>query len=325
MISCAARVPTVRNTLPLLAIVLIGWGLALARLGERSLWADEGATAVQAATTDSLVAATQLHKDFHFLHLVLEMGIVRLSRTEFALRFPSAVAATLALPVLYALGARLFGRAAGLSGAFLLAISPFAVSYAQEARSYALLELFGCLSLLLLLMALARQRWVWWLAFTVGTTLLLYTHFFGGFVVGAEVLFAVVLIVHRTWTQRRLDRRLGGLLLSLVAIAVLYVPLGLTLPTLWQLHGPGQPSLQGAGLVRFQLAPWFFKGMLSVFGGRASGWGAWLYKICPLAGLRELGGPRQVESTLAGFPVAGCAAGGPCGNCRASTFSTCAT
>jgi 4-amino-4-deoxy-L-arabinose transferase-like glycosyltransferase len=272
----------------LLAVLLLGWGLALARLGERSLWADEGASAVQAENTDSLIAAIRLHKDYPLLHLVLEMGIVRLSRNEFALRLPSAMAATLALAVLYALGARLLSRAVGLVGSFLLAISPFAINYAQEARAYAFLELFACLSLLLLLMALGRRRWFWWAAYALASTLLLYTHFFGWFVVGAEVVFALIVLLYKTATDRQLDPRLPGLGLSLAAIAMLYLPLAPALSTLWQQHGPGKASLQGAGLYSFQLAPWFFKGMLTVFGGRATGWGLWLYGISLLLGFVSL-------------------------------------
>lgn len=272
----------------LLAIILIGWGLATLRLGDRSFWADEGATAHKAQQTTSLAEAARLHKDFHFLHFALTMGLVRLSRSELVLRFPSAMAATLALPVLYVLGSRLLRRTAGLVGAFLLAISPFAVGYAQEARSYALLQLYAGLSLLLLVLALEKRRWFWWAGFVIATTLLLYTHFFGWFVVGAEVLWVLIVLLWRTVKGRKLDARLPWLAVSLLIIAVLYLPLGPALVEFWQQFGPGQESPQVAGLQSFQLSLRFFGDMLAVFGARSYGWRLWLFAISILLGFASL-------------------------------------
>lgn len=142
----------------LLAVILLAWALALVRLGERSFWADEGHTAYLAQQTNArnlVETLRQLNRPHTSgwnwtlidspLHTFLMIGVVRLSSSEMVIRFPSAMAATLALPVLYLLRCRLFGRTAGLGGVFLLAISPFALGYAQEARTYALLEFLACL------------------------------------------------------------------------------------------------------------------------------------------------------------------------------------
>ncbi len=282
----------------LLAIILTGWGLAVVRLGERSLWADEGATAYLAQQLDSPSRAIELHKDFPFLHLFITMGTVRLSRSEFALRFPSAMAATLTLPVLYLLGRRLLNGTAGLVAAFLLAISPFAVGYAQEARAYALLELLACTSLLLLLLALAQRRWYWWAGFAVSTFLLLYTHLFAWFVVAAQILFAFVVLLWQTARERRLDPRLPALAISLVAIAILYLPLVPALSGYWQRHGPGRASIQGAGLYPFQLSFRFFRDMLGVFGARSWDWPLWLFGVGILLGLLSLVVLRKWKALL---------------------------
>ena len=281
-----------------LAIILIGWVQVTLRLGERSLWADEGATAYQAQQIDSIREALDRHQGFQFLHLVLTMGTVRLSRSELALRLPSAIAATLAIPVLYVLGSRLAGRTTGLVAAFLLAISPFAIAYAQEARAYALLELLACLSLLFLLLAVGRRAWIWWAAFVLATTLLLYTHLFAWFVVAAEVLFALILLLWTSGRERRLDRRLAALLLSLVAIGVLYLPLLPALVTFWQRHGPGNSSVQGAGLQPFQLSLAFFRDLLSSYGPRSYGWRLWLFGASGLLGLVGLAVWRKWSTLL---------------------------
>jgi uncharacterized membrane protein len=147
----------------------------------------------------------------------------------------------------------------GLIAAFLLAISPFAVGYAQEARSYAFLEMLSCLSLLLLLLALARRRWYWWLGYVISASLVLYTHFFGWFVFGAEVLFAAILLLWRSLRNRRLDLRILALFASTVAIALLYLPLVPSLLDFVGQYGLGDDGTQLEGLRPFEFSFKFFK------------------------------------------------------------------
>jgi mannosyltransferase len=269
----------------LVAIILMGWALALARLGDRSLWADEGATAYQAGQTQSLASALEGHKEFPFLYLVTTMATLRLARSEFVLRFPSAMAAVLALPVLYALGRHLLDSATGLAAALLLAISPFVIGYAQEARPYAMLECLGCLSLLLLVLALARRRWYWWGGFALGTAILLYTHFFAWFIVAVEVSFAVTLLLWQTVRQRRLDSGLLWLSASLLIIAGLYLPLAEPLRVFLQRYGPGTTAGQAVGLEPLRLSPLLFRNLLVVYGPRVYGWQEVLFGVSFVIGL----------------------------------------
>jgi hypothetical protein len=257
--------------------------LALARLGERSLWADEGATAYLAQQDLSWGEMLRQHKQY--LHLALTMGVVRIGRSEFALRLPSAVAAVLALPVVYLLGARLLGRPAGVVGAFLLSISPFAVVYAQEARVYALLEFLACLSLLALLLALDRRRWYWWVLYVGATALLLYSHFFGWFVVAAEALYALARLAWRSAKERVVDRRLLWLGGGLCLIGLLYLPLAGPLLDFWRQAGPASQPQNLEGLYPFQLSWQFSIGMLSAFGPRAQDWRLALFVAGLMGGL----------------------------------------
>jgi mannosyltransferase len=272
----------------LVVILLLGWGLALARLGERSLWADEGATAYQALHTPNLTTALALHKEYHALHLVTTMAVVRWSRSEFALRLPSALAAVLALPVVYALGCRLLGQPAGLVAPLLLSISPFVLGYAQEARGYALLEMLACLSLLLLVQALARRRRVWWLGYVVGTTLLLYAHFFAWFPVAAQVLFALGVLLWQTGKRRKLDPRLPWLAASLLIAAVLYLPLVRPLLDFLQQFGSNAGSSQSAVLAPFRLSLGLVRNLVVVYGPRTYGWQEYLFGAGFFLGLASL-------------------------------------
>ncbi len=109
---------------------------------------------------------------------------------EWGLRSLSAVAGVLTVPVAYLIGAELRGRRAGLWAAALVACNPMLLWYSQEARAYALLALFGALSLLWCIRAArasgGRRELVWW---GVWSGLALGTHYFAVFPIVAELVF----------------------------------------------------------------------------------------------------------------------------------------
>jgi hypothetical protein len=130
------------------ALTVAGALLRAWQIGAKSLWIDEAfsvwvARQPLAAGLSWLVRIDQ-HPPLSYalLHLWLRLG-----DGPAVLRLLSALASTLNIPVLYALGARLAGRKVGLLAAAVLALSPFHVYLAQEARMYALLSLLVSLSL----------------------------------------------------------------------------------------------------------------------------------------------------------------------------------
>ncbi len=66
--------------------------------------------------------------------------------SDLALRSLSALFSLLSIGVVFAIAAYLFGVEAGLAAAFVQALSPFDVHYAQEARMYSLVVLMSALS-----------------------------------------------------------------------------------------------------------------------------------------------------------------------------------
>ncbi|HLM50189.1 MAG TPA: glycosyltransferase family 39 protein [Solirubrobacteraceae bacterium] len=117
-----------------------------------------------------------------------------LGDTATAIRLPSLVLGTLAVPLTYLVGARTAGRGPGLLGAALLAVGPFAVWYADEARTYAPLLFFALLSTYALLRAVDARPGTgggWWalLAISVAATLL--CHYTGVFVLAAQLAWAL--------------------------------------------------------------------------------------------------------------------------------------
>ena len=128
-------------------ILLLAAALRFYRLAGQSLWSDKGnSVALAQAGLAEITARTALDIHPPLYYWLLHFWIHLFGQSEVAVRSLSAVAAVLLVGIIYQLGARLFDRRAGLMAAFVAAVSPFQVYYAQEARMYALLALLGALT-----------------------------------------------------------------------------------------------------------------------------------------------------------------------------------
>ena len=107
-------------------------------------------------------------------------------------RLLSALFGTLAVVMMYALARYLFDRRVALLSALLLACSQLGVMYSQEARPYAQFLLFFLCCVYLFLRALREKRLSLWIAFLCLASLVIYTHYFGFFVLGSLLLFGIV-------------------------------------------------------------------------------------------------------------------------------------
>jgi len=159
----------------LAAIVLLALWLRLYRLDALSLWYDEGATLVfSQGGYQNWIA------DNHPpLYYALMNGWRQFGQSEYWLRLLSVIPAVATIPVVFALGKRMFGINAGLLASAFMATMAFHIIYSQEARMYALL-VFLYASMLWALVAAARgggRRH--WLGYTVAAVLLAYTQGIG--------------------------------------------------------------------------------------------------------------------------------------------------
>ncbi len=252
-------------TLCLMAFVtFLGAALRFWQLGGQSLWLDEVFTARTAALdVGGILRIIRSDLDTPPLHPLLVHWFLALGNNEFVLRLPAAMAGVLSIPLMYLVGQRLLGRWVGLVAALFMALSPFAVYYAQEARMYALVLLFALLSLYCLLRALGPHPYPappgrgdgcegawwravsphpltplplgqglgvrgggWWLAFVLASALGVYTHFFGFLVLGLEVLYAGLYLAGewRAGQRESVRRAAGQFILALVAVGLLYLP-----------------------------------------------------------------------------------------------------
>ncbi len=141
----------------LVLVTLLALALRLLRLDGMSLWIDEIFTWGLVAPGRGYDFGEQILAAYQGpLYHAAVWPLLRWQDSAFMLRLPAALAGTLAVPLLGVFAARLGGRQAGRLAALLLALSPFAVWYAQEARGYSFLILFSVASGLALLHALQR-------------------------------------------------------------------------------------------------------------------------------------------------------------------------
>ena len=166
------------------------------------------------------------------LHYVVAWLAVKLGDPATWVRIPSLIAGTATVPAVYLLGRRTVGRDAGLVAAALTALSPFAIFYSDEARTYALLILLVALSTLSLLAALDSGRRRWWVVFAVCACASLYAHYTAVFPLAAQLAWAL-------WAHRERARELA---VAFAAVAVGYLP---WLPSfLHQRHNSGIKAIE---------------------------------------------------------------------------------
>lgn len=166
------------NCLGLLTVTWIGAGLRLWQIGDKGLWLDEAFSAWLArqpwAEMMRWIVRIDQHPPLYYtlLHIWIAMG-----DSETVLRVLSALFGTLTIPLVWALGCTLIDERAGLLAALLLALSPFHVWLAQEARMYALLAFNATLATLALARLLCDSRaHRWWGGYVAASALSMLTH-----------------------------------------------------------------------------------------------------------------------------------------------------
>ena len=126
-------------------VTLLGAATRITNLGFDSLWFDEVLTLNTAV--QGITAANEVRDHPPLLYWLTSLSIHIFSTHEVALRLPSLLAGILTIPLLINFGKTTGLPSAGLWAGFLLAISPFHVRYAQEARHYVLLLFCALLSM----------------------------------------------------------------------------------------------------------------------------------------------------------------------------------
>jgi hypothetical protein len=132
------------------------------------------------------------------LYYVLAWGWAKVFGSgEVGVRSLSALFGVATVPVAYLAAREALSARAGLIAAAMVAVNPMLIWYSQEARSYALLVLFGALSLFFFLRALRRQGGsdlALWALTSAGA---LCSHYFAVFAVAVEAVWLLVALRDR--------------------------------------------------------------------------------------------------------------------------------
>jgi mannosyltransferase len=149
-------------------------------LGTKPFWLDEASTLERA----SLAPIALVHDSFLNHHMpsffLMLSPLVGLGDPQFWLRLPSAIFGALAVMLVFMIAARIAGRTAGVIAALVIGLSPTALAFSQEARSYTLemtlilVALYGIVRLALDIAAASRPIRTGgiraaWLAFILGS------------------------------------------------------------------------------------------------------------------------------------------------------------
>ncbi len=213
----------------LLVVIVLGATLRLYGLAAHSLWYDECASLYRARFVDSrgslFVAENSdeppmmavLARTWNGLVRTVNHGPVTDECNDFLIRLLPCLLGIATIPILFALARWVLEDDVGaLVAAFLYALSPFHILYAQEFRIYAFYVPLGLVAVWCMVRALDGGALRHWAGMVACLAVLMYSHFIACFLIFAmNVYFVVTLWPHR----RRLVPWFFANLLLMVLIA----------------------------------------------------------------------------------------------------------
>ncbi|AFZ42669.1 hypothetical protein PCC7418_0439 [Halothece sp. PCC 7418] len=241
-----------KTPVTLMIILILGSFLRGMNLGKKPLWLDEIITALftfgegyQVIPTGTIfsiqaipnfftyqeqscshlanfLAEQSTHPPLFFCLLHRWLGIIEtlnLFNDSLAtqLRVLPTLLGIIAIFLLYYLNQKAFSQQAGLAGAGIMAISPFAVYLSQEARQYSLLFVLIAIALFALVQIIKSDRnaFLSWLIWGIANSLGIYTHYFFLLSLVAQMIILFIFLVRES--PRRLFLLFGmtgGVILS---------------------------------------------------------------------------------------------------------------
>lgn len=217
---------------PLAAVLAGAVYVRVASLGFQSLSGDEGYSFALAQRSFTGMLGLFRWEGNGTLYSLALWPLVRVSDSIDVLRLPAALAGVAAVGATYWAGRELANRRIALVGAFLLAISPMALRYAQFARPFSFVLLFSALSFALLARHLRTGGKPALIGYAVVLSLAAYSNTL------APVLLVpahALLVAPGGWSAlRRLTAGVAGaLLLAGPLIALTYAESGRRDPLYW--------------------------------------------------------------------------------------------
>ena len=186
----------------LLAVLLLGFGLRVYRLGDQNIWWDEGHAVWAARQSLDRVTDITAHDVHPPLYLWLLHGWLRWAGdSEFSVRYLSMIGGMLTVALAYVVARRLVGQRAALLATLLVAIARFHIWWSQEARMYIWATFFVLLSIYFLIRLRHGGALVWWL-YILSSAAALYTLYLSVLALVVENLFVALTVWHKPRRRR---------------------------------------------------------------------------------------------------------------------------
>ncbi len=224
---------TLRYRLVLLLLILGAFGWRLHGLTIQSLWRDE-VDAIYFALRDlpetlSMFVAMAQNGPLYFLSLRVWFALV--GAEEFALRYLSVLAGTVAIPLTWQVARRLLSPRGGplfalglgtdgrpLLAALLMTVNPYQFWYGQEGKMYALITALALLAHWFWLQGIHTGGWRPWLVYLITVSCAMYSHLLMIMIIPLHMIWFLL-----AWPQSRQHWR--GYLLAVAGLTLPYLPL----------------------------------------------------------------------------------------------------
>ncbi|HEX6392526.1 MAG TPA: glycosyltransferase family 39 protein [Acidimicrobiales bacterium] len=218
-------------------------GLAVRFVVPRGIWLDEATSIHQASMPFGEMlknlGSTDVHPPLYFAVLWTTDHLI--GSGPLAMRLPSVLAGTLAVPAAYLAARDLWDRRSGVIAGVLASVAPILVWYSQEVRMYSLFMLFALLALWGQARVLRYGTAGGWVIYVLSSAALVWTEYFAVFQLVTQQAVFVAAIIRRPQQRRQL---LVALLIATFLMAVLIAPLE---PFAWHQFVVNQTAGKGFG------------------------------------------------------------------------------
>lgn len=173
--------------------IVVALGARLYGITHSSIWHDEGYT-MWLVNYDWGEIITRTARDVHppGYYLLTKIWVSVFSSSVFSVRLFSVIFSIGIVYFLYRIIERLFNREAAFFSALFLALSPFMIRFAQEARMYGVVAFFTTLASYYLVLFLKERQGRHLIVYCVAMIIAVYTQYYAFFVIIAHWLIVAI-------------------------------------------------------------------------------------------------------------------------------------
>ena len=175
-------------------LIILNFILKIIFLGRQDVAMDEPFTIYYSqAGFSSLFRMLQTENNPPLFFILMHFWIQVFGISAFSVRFLPFLFSTLTAPVIYMIGKRFFSSGSGIIASLIYTFSDYQLAFSHEARVYPLFGLLTCLSFYFFYSLIQNHgRKISFYLLIITNVLLIYSHFFGFFVIGIQLLSYII-------------------------------------------------------------------------------------------------------------------------------------